>query len=306
MMRIRLIGTPRPQEWSHDEVVFDPDIPEREADGLLCWGHGTDELVRFAGQKGWYYPEPRRFSLRRAHHFRDILRHLRPDEFLHFSNPVREFAYPVATHYDARPAGLDADRRDEIVAIVSNFGGRLWWLNEGARRRNAFLLYPEVSLFGSPDSWARFRQAPWSRPEAPPSFQGPWGEPGLDWYMEDHVRALARYRFNLCLENSSEPHYFTEKFVNACRAGCVPIYHAHPTVRDGILRGASWIDPADYGFDPGRTFAAARAADTSSIVATNLSWLKSATVHETNGFRIWTRIADHFASRLRAKRIASA
>jgi hypothetical protein len=306
MILIRLIGTPRPRDWSHKEVVFDPDIPALEADGLLCWGHGTDELVRFAGQKGWYYPEPRRFSLRRARHFREMLRHLRADEFLHFSNSVREFAYPVATHYDSSPSRFDEVRQNEIVAIVSNFGGSLWWLNEGARRRNAFLLQPQVSLFGSPASWAQFRRFPWSRPHAPPNFRGPWGEPGLDWYMEGHVRALARYRCTLCLENSSEPHYFTEKFVNACRAGCVPVYHAHPTVRDGILRGALWIDPADHGFDPARTFAAARDADAGHIVATNLEWLQSEPVRDTNGFRIWTRIADHFATRLRAKRAVNA
>lgn len=306
MIKIRLIGTPRQQDWSHPQVVFDPDFPAAEADGLLCWGHGTDELVRFSGPKAWYYPEPRRFSLRRARHFRDMLQHLRSDEFLHFSNPERAFAFPIATHYDAGPATFEEGRRDEIVAIVSNFGGRLWWLNEGARRRNAFLLHPQVTLFGSPDSWAKFRRAPWSRSHAPVNFHGGWAEPGLDWYMEGHVSALARYRYNLCLENSSEPHYFTEKFVNACRAGCVPIYHAHPSVRDGILRGASWIDPADHGFDPGRTFAAARTADAGRIVATNFNWLQSEAVRDTNGFRIWTRIADYFAKRLGQMRAVTA
>jgi len=29
--------------------------------------------------------------------------------------------------------------------------------------------------------------------------------------------------------------------------GCVPVYRAHPTVRESYLEGARWSDPAEYG-----------------------------------------------------------
>jgi len=36
------------------------------------------------------------------------------------------------------------------------------------------------------------------------------------------------------------------KIVYAVRAGCIPVYHAHATVKTSFLSGARWIDPADF------------------------------------------------------------
>jgi hypothetical protein len=77
------------------------------------------------------------------------------------------------------------------------------------------------------------------------------------------------------MENADEPNYFTEKFVEAVIAGCVPVYHANRSVRDTFLTGAVWFDPADYGFDPKATIDAALNADRDAVAAANRSWLQS-------------------------------
>lgn len=109
---------------------------------------------------------------------------------------------------------------------------------------------------------------------------------------------LSEYSFIVCLENSYEPHYFTEKFVNAARAGCVPIYQAHPTVRQSVLRDASWIDPADYGCDVERTFEAALHCDVDTIVQKNAEWLDTAPLKKTDGYAVWSEIAEYFERRV--------
>tara|TARA_B100000965_G_C19588590_1_gene756955 strand:- start:1738 stop:2745 length:1008 start_codon:yes stop_codon:yes gene_type:complete len=42
--------------------------------------------------------------------------------------------------------------------------------------------------------------------------------------MEDKLDALKDYRFHITLENSQQPHYFTEKLSDCIMAGCYPIY----------------------------------------------------------------------------------
>ena len=75
------------------------------------------------------------------------------------------------------------------------------------------------------------------------------------------VGLFSRYHAAICLENTLEPYYFTEKFVDGVRAGCVPVYRAHPTVRDGVLRGARWVDPTDFGLSAKRTLEFALSLD---------------------------------------------
>jgi hypothetical protein len=91
----------------------------------------------------------------------------------------------------------------------------------------------------------------------------------------------------VCLENSLEPHYFTEKFVNAVRAGCIPVYHAHPSVRKQFLAGANWIDPADFGFSPERTIEYALQQDQAEFRRINDAWLESGILVETDNQRLF-------------------
>jgi hypothetical protein len=121
---------------------------------------------------------------------------------------------------------------------------------------------------------------------------------------EEQLKFLAGYKVAVCLENSIEPYYFTEKFVNAARAGCVPVYHAHPTVRNGILRGAFWIDPADYGFDVPRTIGAALAAPLQEVQLTNHAWMARPEVQATQFDGVWAQLAAIFARKVNNRSIA--
>ena len=58
------------------------------------------------------------------------------------------------------------------------------------------------------------------------------GKPtGLSDYDIEFIRFLSTCKVAVCLENCTEENYFTEKFVNAVRAGCIPVYHAHESVK---------------------------------------------------------------------------
>lgn len=52
----------------------------------------------------------------------------------------------------------------------------------------------------------------------------------------------------------------------------IPVYHAHATVRDGILSGAMGGDPAVYGFDADRTLEASFAGDLAEFQGRNNVW----------------------------------
>ena len=126
-----------------------------------------------------------------------------------------------------------------------------------------------------------------SRPAAPANYRGEI--PG-DWPEEQKRELLAGYKVAVCLENSYEPYYFTEKFVEAVCAGCVPVYRAHPTVAEGILRGAVWVDPSNFGHDRTATLEAALAQNAKAIREHNEQWLCSPAVAETHLSVIFARI----------------
>lgn len=99
------------------------------------------------------------------------------------------------------------------------------------------------------------------------------GEVSVSWYKRDVVEFLSRFHAVVSMENTPSENYFSERFVNTVRAGAVPIYHAHPSVKANYLRGAAWIDPADFEFDADKTLAAALRADRSTYVAAIHRWL---------------------------------
>ncbi|HVZ20934.1 MAG TPA: hypothetical protein VG871_07725 [Vicinamibacterales bacterium] len=295
MIRIRLLSAPAPPGWTHPDVVFDPDVPPEACDGLLAWGAITDEFLNYRGPRAWYISEPLTHNMFRSATFRRARRNLGEHEFLHHSNPNPKYRYPAVTHYVTLAPAADRTRVGEIVATVNDFGGRIWWLRPHLRFRTRFLLNPNVTLFGSAPSWSRFRRWPWSRPHPPDNYRGETSAPNC--WTPAYVDYLAQYRANLCFENAILPYWFTEKFVNAARAGCVPVYHAHPVNAATFLRGATWIDPADHGFDIEATLDAARRCDAAAIRAQNYQWLQSAPLAETEGYAVWTRIANLFVER---------
>ena len=77
-----------------------------------------------------------------------------------------------------------------------------------------------------------------------------------------------------------------------------PVYHAHSTVRDGILRGAFSMDPVDYGFDVPRTLGAALAAPLQEVHLLNRAWIARPEVQATQFDGIWTQLAAIFARKI--------
>jgi hypothetical protein len=296
MLRIRLLSAPAPPNWSHPDVAFDPAISPSECDGLFVWGAMTEEFLDYDGPRAWYISEPPTHNMFRSRLFRKAKRHLREGEFLYHANANPKYRYPAITHYETLARATERRRVDAIVATVNDFGGRIWWLRPHLRFRTRFLLDAGVDLYGSAASWERFRRWPWSSPRPPANYRGETSAPNC--WRQDFVDYLARHRANLCFENATLPYWFTEKFVNAARAGCVPIYHAHPVNKRVFLDGARWIDPADYGFDIVATLDAARRCDADAIREQNYKWLDSEILRQTEGYAIWTRIADLFVERI--------
>jgi len=175
----------------------------------------------------------------------------------------------------------------------------MWFLKRRFGLRNKFILSPSVMLFGDPKLWARFRQFPKIWKTGPPeNFQGR-SSPGHGYFDDEHIRFLSGYKVAVCLENCVEPHYFTEKFVNAARAGCIPIYHAHPTVRERFLTGAKWVDPADFGFSPRRTIEHALNEPQSNFRSINDTWLESGKIEDTDDLKTLAKLHSIIRSKLK-------
>jgi hypothetical protein len=152
------------------------------------------------------------------------------------------------------------------------------------------ILCPLVELYGRPKNWAKFRHFPLVWIQRPPvNFQGK-SSPGKDDKDEEHARFLSSYKVSVCLENCAEPGYFTEKFVNAARAGCIPVYHAHASVKRDFLQGAKWVDPADFGFSPMKTISYALEQDQNEYRQANDAWLRSGILNETDDLKVFPKL----------------
>jgi hypothetical protein len=160
------------------------------------------------------------------------------------------------------------------------------------------ILDRHVELFGKPDAWENFRHFPklWIR-RPPDNYMGKT-TPGTSYYEDEHIRFLSGYKVAVCLENCAEAYYFTEKFVNAVRAGCISVYHAHPSVKKRFLDGAKWVDPADFGFSPQRTIEFALAQDQAVFRRINDAWLESGILAETDDQKVIPMLHDIMKGKL--------
>lgn len=158
------------------------------------------------------------------------------------------------------------------------------------------ILDRRVELFGLPESWAQFRHFPklWIR-QAPDNYMGRTS-PGFD--DDENIRFLSAYKVAVCLENCTEAYYFTEKFVNAVRAGCVPVYHAHATVKNSVLSGARWVDPADFAFSPRRTIDFALSQDQMAFRSINDAWLESGILADTDELKVVSKLHEIISGKL--------
>ena len=304
MKKCRIVSEQfRAQEWkdfSIENVIYSPRLPLAEADGLVVLYDPSAELLDFKGPKLWFTLEPSWH-----HHFhrhpvgKKLMRILDNSEHVFYGNPDPKYRVPHPTY---RGPTMTMPRMHEskpaAVACINNFGGRTWFLKRRIRLRNRMVLCPLVELFGSPESWRKFRYFPqfWlQRP--PPNFQGRTA-PGKDYYGEEYARFLSGYKVALCLENCAERDYFTEKFVNAARAGCIPVYHAHPSIRRRFLAGAKWVDPADFDFSPRKTIEYALAQDQSEFRLANDAWLESGILAETDDLKVFPTLHNIMKAKL--------
>jgi hypothetical protein len=158
------------------------------------------------------------------------------------------------------------------------------------------ILDRRVELFGKPDAWANFRHFPRLWIQRPPDNYAGRASPGADKY---DTRVLSGYKVAVCLENCTEAYYFTEKFVTAVRAGCIPVYHAHATVKNRFLSGARWIDPVEFGFSSRRTIEFALDQDQMKFRSVNDAWLESGILADTDNLKVFPKLHEIVSAKLR-------
>lgn len=239
-------------------------------DAMICWWEFTDEFLAFKGPKIFYCCEPSFYfrgwrSSKRE--LRKRLHALSADEFAwHFhENPVMRVEHETSAFSNFNlPMG---DHSIQNAATVLGNLGRPIFRNRGRQKRLKFIIDSGCHVYGPNKNWGTFQLDLFSKKGFPIGYQGECSHP-------QKISILSKYHACICFENSCEPEYFTEKFPDAVRAGCVPIYHPHPIVKEKFLNGAVWVDPMDYGLDPVATVKAALEMDREQVAAQNAKWLK--------------------------------
>lgn len=278
-------------------ILYSPRVALEEADALLVLHDPSDELLKFAGPKLWFTIEPSWHSHFHSHPVgKRLVQELGATERAFYGHPDARFRVPHPTYKGTLSRPRVASVRRAAVAAVNNFGGRLWFLKSHFRTRNRMILDRRVELFGLAEAWAQFRHFPklWIR--RPPDNYMERTSPGFD--DDENLRFLSGYKVAVCLENCTEPYYFTEKFVNAVRAGCVPVYHAHATVKSSVLSGAKWVDPADFAFSPRRTIDFALNQDQMAFRSVNDAWLESGILADTDELKLIPKLHEIISGKL--------
>ena len=291
-------------DFQLDGVLYSPRVPLAKADALLVLYDPSDELLRFDGPKLWFTIEPSWHP-----HFHSdpvgkrLIRTLDVSERAYYAHPyaTHRILHPTYSGSLSRPRM--ASVRHAAVATVNNFGGRLWFLKPHFRLRNRMILDSRVELFGKPEAWASFRHFPKLWIQRPPDNYAGKASPSPEVYSEENIRFLSAYKVAVCLENCTEPHYFTEKLVNAVRGGCIPVYHAHATVKNRFLSGARWIDPAHFGFSPRRTIEFALEQDQTKFRSVNDAWLESGILSDTDDSTVFPKLHQIISAKLRAQNV---
>lgn len=264
-------------------------------DAMLCWWEFTQEFLDFQGPKVFYCCEPSfyfRGWRRSKFELRKRLRSLRSDEFAwhYHPHPLMRVEHESSDFSD-KGIPLEDHQIMNAASVLNNLGSP-FSRNPGRQRRAEFVVESGCDIFGPVNSWERFRINVFSKAEFPPNYKG-------ECPVGQKLLFLSKYHACVCLENSCEPFYFTEKFPDAVRAGCVPIYHAHPTVKEEFLQGAVWVDPGDYGFDAQLTMEAALKMDRSAVADTNTRWLnESGILERTSVFAVYKKLAGILNARV--------
>lgn len=288
-------------EWPDfdlEGITFSAHVPLDQADGLFVAYDPNEELMQFNGPKLWLTQEPMSHSLFHTHTIgKRLAKVLRPDEWAFFSNPLTEYRIPQITARQFTQV-RSPDYQAKAVATVNDSGGRFGWLKKRYVFRNKFVTCPLVELFGNKQGWSQYSRFPFVWKKGLPSNFGGSKALGADYHDPLFLEFLSRYKVYVCLENSYEPFWFTEKFVNAARAGCIPVYHSHPTVAETFLKGARWVDPKDFSFDPRRTIKNALSQDIDGFRRANNAWLASKILLNTTQDRVMGRAFELMAHKI--------
>lgn len=270
-LQVRLIS-PWTKEVDTEEAFFSVDIPAEEADALLSEWSPSPELFTFPRRKAWYCCEPQcQFRHLSSGTWPKIKASLKSSEFLFHGHTDERYKVPHITHFQPLEMNRNLDRKNKAIAIVSNHGGAPLRRHPDITYRNRLITQPLVDLFGR-RGWNRYQRSWYSWPGAPKNYKGEI--PG-DWPGEEKRRLMSEYKVAICLENMLEPGYFTEKFVEAVVAGCIPVYRASEEVATTFLQGAAWVDPNNEKHAGPLTVEEALSRDLATIQLQNLAWLQS-------------------------------
>ncbi len=282
-----------------ETAVFSVDIPVEEADALLCEWAPDPELFTFPRRKAWYCCEPQcQFRGLGGGTWPKIKSELGPHEFLWHGHPDERYRVPHITHFEPLVMNTNPDRLDRAIAIVSNHGGSPWKRHPDIAYRNRLITDPRVDLYGR-SGWKQYRAHWYSRPSTPPNYKG---EIAGDWPAKEKRDLLSRYKVAVCLENMNEPYYFTEKFVEAVVAGCIPFYRATDDVRTTMLAGAMWFDPSDVTSMGNTSLQAALNIELKSCQNLNQEWmLSSKALAATSAKSVFEQIEAIMSNRADAK-----
>lgn len=293
-LQVRL-RSPWTQRIETRQAVFDRDLPPDEADALLCEWAPDPELFTFPRRKAWYCCEPTcQFRSIERGDWPAIRAKLQPYEFLWHGHPDPRYRVPHQTHFETLVPNENTERMHRAVAIVSNHGGNPLFAHPDLKYRNRLITSTHVDLFGR-SGWRKYRRSWYSLPTRPSNYQGEL--PG-DWHAAEKRQLMSRYKVCVCLENMNEPGYFTEKFVEAVIAGCIPVYRASADIRDTVLQGALWFDPSDPRWPEEKSIEAALEASLTEIHLRNADWLTSSSaLAATHANAIFEKISRSLASR---------
>lgn len=256
--------------------ILTTDKRDGKYDAMICWWEFTEEFLDFRGPKVFYCCEPSFYFLgwrRSKFELRKRLRSLRSDEFAwhYHPHPLMRVEHESSAFSDPE-IPLSDHSIAGAAAILGNLGNPIT-RNLGRQKRLEFIILSGCDIYGPKESWENFQLGFFSRKGFPKGYRG-------ECVHTQKISVLSKYHACVCLENSCEPLYFTEKFPDAVRAGCVPIYHAHPTVREEFLKGAVWVDPGDYGFDARLAMEAALKMDRAQVADVNYQWLNGSGILE--------------------------
>jgi hypothetical protein len=289
------------QETWIGTMLFSATLPVEQADALVCDWAPDPLLLTFKGPVAWYCCEPAStYPAFRQQPWRGYLRRLAPCAFFNHRHECTSCRVPHVTHWtQALATDRRANRLPRAVAVVSNPGWTRWRKQIESERRRRFATHAAVDLYGRRSNWARAeRGGLFGAARLPQNYRG---ELDGAWGQTPKLGLLAKYAVCVCLENTCEPFYFTEKFVDAVCAGCIPVYHAHPSVRDGVLAGARWVDPADFDYDPDVTLRFALAQDPVAYQDANDAWLHGPALAATRTDAVFGRIGEVLRQRLEGK-----